>query len=220
MSSIKSTGIVALVVLATVLAFAAAPSGDCSTTAVTIDGASYNLLDGGTATYTKAPSSTSEVTVPDSVEYDGTTYPVTAIGISAFKNNKSLTSVSLPTTVASLPSSCFSGCTNLASIVLGGVQELPSGCFNGCGFVTFSSDVTKIGDNSFKGCLSLQSVVMPSLLTVASGSFQNCSSLSTASFASANGVAKNAFSGCSSLTEVSVPKAITIESGASATAAP
>ncbi|MBR6204121.1 MAG: leucine-rich repeat protein [Candidatus Methanomethylophilaceae archaeon] len=214
MSSIKSTGIVALVVLATVLAFAAAPSGDCSTTAVTIDGASYNLLDGGTATYTKAPSSTSEVTVPDSVEYDGTTYPVTAIGISAFKNNKSLTSVSLPTTVASLPSSCFSGCTNLASIVLGGVQELPSGCFNGCGFVTFSSDVTKIGDNSFKGCLSLQSVVMPSLLTVASGSFQNCSSLSTASFASANGVAKNAFSGCSSLTEVSVPKAITIESGA------
>ncbi|MBR4181413.1 MAG: leucine-rich repeat protein, partial [Candidatus Methanomethylophilaceae archaeon] len=121
---VKLSRMIALAVLAFVLMIATVPYSEGATVSTTIDGAGYNLLDDGTATYTKAPSSTASVTVPSTVTYSGTTYTVTTIGSSAFTKNTTVASIALPSTVTSLPDGCFKNCTRLSTIDLGGVTEL------------------------------------------------------------------------------------------------
>ena len=53
---------------------------------------------------------TGEVVIPESVEYNGNTYPVTSIGYEAFYNCSRLTSVTIPNSVTSIESSAFYGC--------------------------------------------------------------------------------------------------------------
>ncbi len=204
----------ALVVLAVVLVMVVAPAADGATT-VTIDGAKYSLTDSGVATYTKAPSSTAEITVPESVVYDDTTYSVTAIGSAAFKSNTTITTVTLPSTVTSLPSSCFSGCKNLTSIDLGGVTTLSASCFVNCGFTSIDSSViTSLGTSSFKSCTSLVSVNLPNVSSVTSSCFSACTALETVTFASVTSFGSGSFSGCTSLTTVNAPQASSISSTA------
>ena len=74
-----------------------------------------------------------EVTIPESVTYNGNTYSVTSIGGSAFSNCSSLTSVELPNSVTSIGSYAFSGCSSLTSV------ELPN-------------SVTSIGGSAFYYC--------------------------------------------------------------------
>ncbi|MBR3409286.1 MAG: hypothetical protein IKG94_00715, partial [Candidatus Methanomethylophilaceae archaeon] len=90
---VKLSRMIALAVLAFVLMIATVPYSEGATVSTTIDGAGYNLLDDGTATYTKAPSSTASVTVPSTVTYSGTTYTVTTIGSSAFTKTTTVASI-------------------------------------------------------------------------------------------------------------------------------
>ena len=80
------------------------------------------------------------VIIPEMVTYNGTTYSVTSIGVSAFRNCSSLTSVTIPNSVTSIGSGAFSSCSGLPS-------------------VTIPNSVTSIGDNAFSGCSGLTSVV-------------------------------------------------------------
>ena len=57
------------------------------------------------------------VTIPESVTYDSNTYSVTSIGISAFSDCSSLTSITIPKSVISIKNSAFDGCTSLKSVV-------------------------------------------------------------------------------------------------------
>ncbi len=213
--NVKLSRMIALAVLAFVLMIATAPSSEGATVSTTIDGAGYNLLDDGTATYTKAPSSTASVTVPSTVTNSGTTYTVTTIGSSAFTKNTTIASVALPSTVTSLPDGCFKNCTNLSSIDLGGVTELSNSCFYGCAFTSFSSEsVTALGSMSFGYCASLKSVTLPNAIGIPSKCFQNCTSLETAAFADVGTVYNSAFIGCTSLTTISLPSTTSIEMSA------
>ena len=64
---------------------------------------------------------------------------------------------------------------------------------NGVGTITFSGDVTKIGDYAFSGCTSLTSVTIPN---------------------SVRSIGSRAFSGCTGLTSITIPNSVTsIESG-------
>ena len=56
------------------------------------------------------------VVIPESVEYDGSTYSVTSIGGSAFSCS-GLTSVTIPNSVTSIGNDAFYGCSNLTTIV-------------------------------------------------------------------------------------------------------
>ena len=62
----------------------------------------YNLLDNP---YSGA------VTIPQTVEHDGTTYTVTSLGTEAFYDCGGVSSLTLPATVRSIGSYCFYNCT-------------------------------------------------------------------------------------------------------------
>ena len=92
------------------------------------------------------------LTIPDKI--DG--YTVTSIKSDAFKDCKTILSVTIPDTVTTIGSECFCGCTLLGTINLGkGVSSVGSKAFSGCTALTAVSvpaAVTVIGDNAFFDC--------------------------------------------------------------------
>ena len=89
-----------------------------------VGGVCYRKNSGGTTvtvTYENesSPSYTSlsgAVEIPSTVNYDGTTYMVTAIGNNAFRECTALTSVTIPASIASIGDGAFSGCSGLTRI--------------------------------------------------------------------------------------------------------
>lgn len=83
-----------------------------------------------------------ELIIPASVSWNGTTYPVTAIGHNAFTNCLNLTSVVIPESVISIGYSAFFGCMSLV-------------------FAPLPSALKSIGYMAFQDCTGLPSVVVP-----------------------------------------------------------
>ena len=69
-------------------------------------------INGANCTVTGYTGSATSVKVPD--WYQGVR--VTALGAGAFRNNTTITSVSLPSTIRTLSTSAFEGCTSLTSL--------------------------------------------------------------------------------------------------------
>lgn len=89
------------------------------------------------------------VTIPSSVTYQGTTYDVVGISMSAFYHCTELTSVTLPNSILRIGSSGFSGCTALTNI-------------------TIPNSVTEIDYDAFSNCTALKKVVIPNSVTTVS----------------------------------------------------
>ena len=143
----------------------------------------YNVFpttgSAGTVNINGTPVTTT-LTVPEGV---------TSIG-RAFYGFKSLTDVTLPTTLVTLGDQAFTNCTGLTKI------EIPEG-------------VTTIG-SAFFGCSNLAEVTLPSTLTTLKGStFYNCSSLTSIVLPEAlETIGAMTFNGCSALTEIISPAAV------------
>lgn len=86
-----------------------------------------------------------DLIVPGSVDYDGHTYKVTAIGHDAFQNCKNLTSVTIPNSVLSIGYNAFVGCSKLTT-------------------VTMSNSVMSIGSRAFDDCDKLTKVIISDAL--------------------------------------------------------
>ena len=103
-----------------------APSGS------TLVGDLYYTVSGSSATVAGvseavSSGSTTSVTVPETVDIDGSTYAVTSIGSQAFSSCTGLTSITLPAGLTSIGKSAFSGCTGLTEILnLSSVELTPS----------------------------------------------------------------------------------------------
>jgi len=99
--------------------------------------------------------------VPASVTLGGN---VSGIASSAvFANNTSLRAIDMSaTSITTLPTSAFSGCTALTLVVLPpGLLAISENCFNGCTSLmalTIPASVASLGANSFAGC--------PAVLTI------------------------------------------------------
>ncbi|MEE0511641.1 MAG: leucine-rich repeat protein [Peptococcaceae bacterium] len=107
----------------------------------------------GNATYS------GEVTIPQTVEYDGTTYTVTAVDEYAFFTCSGVTKVSLPSTVKTIGKNAFYRCGALTEVVL-------------------NEGLASIGDSAFSECTNLSTLKLPSTLTaIGSGAFSQCSTL-------------------------------------------
>ena len=73
------------------------------------------------------------ITIPPTIEYDGVTYQVDAIGISAFDGCDGLTSIEFPNTMEYIDRFAFRGCTGLTSITLpNNVEGIGQEAFLGC----------------------------------------------------------------------------------------
>lgn len=132
------------------------------------------------------------VSIPATVKIDGVTYKVTKIDDNAFKNNKTVTKVTVGSNIKTIGKNAFSGATKLKTVKIG-------------------KNVTTIGSNAFKGCSSLTSVTLPSKATkIGANAFNGCKKLKTIKITStklsSKTVAKNAFKGLTKATTIKVPK--------------
>ena len=143
-----------------------------NTVAVTYATGSYNSYSGS-------------VTIPSTVNYNGTHFTVTAIGNRAFSNCSNLTGVTIPNTVTSIGEYAFYYCQNLPS-------------------VTIPNGVETIGGYAFYNCSSLDSVTIPnSVTTIEAYAFSSCEGLAVVTIGkSVTSIGNYAFTYCSALTTV------------------
>lgn len=118
---------------------------------------------------------------------------ITKIGFEALHDNKYITSVTIPGSIATIDGSAFAGCTSLKTVIIG-------------------EGVTTIGHNAFYNCTSLENVSLPeSLITISdSHAFANCTSLKQIKLPSKIKIITYAtFSGCTALEKVYIPASVT-----------
>ncbi len=142
-----------------------------------IDGVQYLGNDENKCLYVYGiESTTTEIVVPDTVVgisgaaladsgLTSVTLPDTLADMPSFRNCKSLVTVNIPAKATAIPNYCFENCSALASIVI------PAG-------------VTSIGERAFYGCDALTSVIIPgSVKTIGSYAFFSCDALVSVTFA-------------------------------------
>ena len=150
---------------------------------VTVDSVKYRLNDDYTAQVVSYSGTPENITILESVTYEGFTFKVTSIGSSAFKNCTILTSVTIPSSVTTIGYDVFNGCSKLKKIKIpDSVTYIGSKAFDGTAFyntvknwengvlysgnhlISAKSDVTKI-------------TVKASTVSIAAGALDNCKSL-------------------------------------------
>ena len=138
----------------------------------------------------------------------------------AFKNCRSLTSVTIPNSVTSIGNGLFSGCyIKSATIPALAISYIPksdlkevvittgnirSYAFNDCSSltsVTIGDGVTSIGERAFYGCSKLTSITIPdSVTSIGAEAFEYCYSLTSVIIPdSVTSIGYKAFYGCRSL---------------------
>ena len=149
-----------------------------------------------------------DIVIPS--EIDG--MPVVSIGDVAFRENTSLTSVTIPDSVTSIGVSTFYGCSGLTSVnIPNSVTSIGGSAFHNCSAltsVTIPNSVTSIGQRAFYNCSALTSVIIPNSVTIIREFlFYGCSGLTSITIPNKVIVIQDfAFYGCSGLTSVTIGK--------------
>ena len=150
-------------------------------------GAKFAIRD-ERAVLTDGSEVTGAFTVPESVSFNGKTYPVKEIGSNAFSGNRELTAIQIkhPVTIGE---SAFQECDGLTNAYI---------C-NG----------TEIGRFAFAYCTSLTTVILPEdIYIIRDGTFTHCTSLVLSSLPSTViRIESQAFSFCESIISMNLPQA-------------
>ena len=139
-------------------------------------------------------------------EYKCKIYDVTELGLNAFRDCDSLTSVAIPNSVTKIGAYAFADCTSLTSITIpNSVITIQNYAFEYCDNLTnvkIGNSVTTIGALAFYACYNLTSIAIPDSLTkIGTSAFWDCTSLTSIIIPdSVTTLATQAFANCSSLT--------------------
>ena len=129
-----------------------------------------------------------DITVPETVEFEGVTYTVTSIANGAFQYRDILRFVTLPETITKIDDRAFIKCIALES-------------------VNFPNSVTYIGARAFKDCECLLEAILPeNLETLGEEAFYNCASLRKVEmFDKVTEILNSTFGYCRALSEINLP---------------
>ncbi len=176
------------------------------------DGNYYTVGNDGTACR-------SEIVIPDT--YNGK--PVKALADNAFEYCGSLTSITLPACIQSIPTSAFSGCVSLESIKINGVSDY----YATNDGILYNSDLTQvifvpsakteiiltcdITDSMFEGNMTLKKVVIAEGVTsIGDNAFSECYGLIGVTISdTVTSIGNSAFRGCSNLTNIIIGNGVT-----------
>lgn len=164
--------------------------------------------DGQTVTLTDGSNATGSITIPATIEKDGTIYPVTGVGDWAFGQCFALESVTFSGNVGSIGDHAFRDCTVLNTVTFfGGVGSIGDFAFWNCtalNTVTFSGDVGNIGSDAFTFCTELKNVTFPGNVgSIGYAAFGSCYVLENVTFSSNVGSIEDwAFDSCTALKTV------------------
>ncbi len=110
----------------------------------------------------------------------------------AFSGNKSVVSVTIPSSVTTIDHSIFYNCPNLQTVDLSrakGITSISSYMFQQCSSlknIELPAWITRIGEQAFYECSSLQSIAIPaSTSTISNYAFYNCANLTNVDFSKA-----------------------------------
>ena len=182
---------------------------------------------GGSYSVTGYEGTDTEVVIPETYE----DLPVTVIAESAFADQSTVTSVTIPDSVTSIGSSAFSGCSSLEIMTIpfvGATKEGASDTHFGYIFGAQRGDDNKdyvpaslkeviiiggtsIGDSAFRNCDSLTSVTIPDgVMSIGDHAFYSCNSLTSITIPdSVTSIGDQAFQYCDSLTSIAIPDSVT-----------
>lgn len=131
-----------------------------------VDGVfTYRLLaDGGAELVKCDKKAAGDIQFPQSVTFEGKSYPITAIGDFAFIDCEDVARISLPTNLHTIGYRSFYGCRNLSAISIPNkVVSIGVEAFNYCTGLTkivIPASVTEIGDGAFWHNWALKSIVV------------------------------------------------------------
>jgi len=157
--------------------------------------------DGKSVSITKYNGKATTVNIPAKIQ----NLPVTSVR--GFKDNTSITSVTIPNGVTSIGGNAFNGCTSLASVTIpNGVTSIGDSAFKSTSItsITIPNSVTSIGNMSFAICRKLTNVVIPNSVTsIDIQAFDTCDSLTSVTIGSGvKSIEERVFNNCRSLTSV------------------
>ena len=156
---------------------------------IIVDGLRYKITDDDNAQVARQDKSLSgDIIIPETVMYEGKSYTVNSIvyptntvtygghtSISAeggaFQGS-SITSVTIPQTITSLPSCAFINCSSLQKVVLPEtLTSIGFGCFAYCSSlsdIVLPANVSNVSEWALGGCSSLKTINIPEKLTTLS----------------------------------------------------
>jgi len=127
---------------------------------------------------------TSTITIPETIEYNGHTYPVTRVGLGqgVTAEPSEVTRIVISKNVKVISKSAFTMCVNLEAVsFVEGLETIEGSAFSMTGLtsVVLPSTVKKIEKSAFFGCGDLTAVSINSgIETIEDGAFSLCPSLS------------------------------------------
>ena len=150
-------------------------------------GFTYTVLEGNTISISKFDNSTTEVVIPETVNYNSVDYKVTSIVnqysasaapdyyIGVFVGNKDIVSVEIPGSIENIPNGTFKNCTALKSVKFNeGLVSIGSSAFNLTALekVSFPKSLKEIKNDAFAQCNSLKEVEINSDVSIMINGFR------------------------------------------------
>ena len=152
--------------------------------AASLDDLTYTTNNGEVIITDCDQGATGELIIPATIEGN----PVTSIGNQAFKECRSLKSITIPDGVTNIGPQAFAFCTRVTSI-------------------TIPKSVTSIVESAFSFCTGLTSITIPDgVPSIGRWAFAHCTSLRSITIPdSVTSIGRHAFSRCSDLTSITIP---------------